>query len=122
MTASLSVSATAGAFFRIRLAERRFAIGVYEGLPADVPRSLDIPRIIRVLSPQMPRMLRPCLPAGFFLFFRPLKGRKPAIGQYKVFLRRLRLKRPQPPFEGCHVMPQPDAAYPAGGDQYALLF
>jgi hypothetical protein len=106
----------------IRLAERRFGIGVDEGLPADVSRSLDITRIIRVLSPQMPMTLRLCLPIGFFFFFRPLKGRKPAFGQYEVFLRRLRLKRPQPPFEGCYVMPQPDAAYPAGGDRDALLF
>jgi hypothetical protein len=105
----------------IRLAKRRFAIGVYEGLPADVSRSLDIPRIIRVLSHQIPRMLRFYLPMSFFLFFRSLKGRKPAFGQYEVFPRRLRLKRPQPPFEGCHVMPQPDAAYPAGEDQYSAL-
>jgi hypothetical protein len=30
-------------------------------------------------------MLRFYLPAGFFFFFRPLKGRKPAFGQYEVF-------------------------------------
>jgi hypothetical protein len=38
-----------------------------------------------------------------------------------VFLCHLRFKRPQPPFEGRPVVPEPDASHPAGGDRDTLF-
>jgi hypothetical protein len=61
-------------------------------------------------------------PVSFLFFLCPLKYGTLAFGEDEVFLRHLCLKRPQPSFEGCQVVPQSDAPDPTGRYPYTLLF
>ena len=83
--------------------------------------ALYVAHVIRVLGPKVAGMLGFRLPARLLFLPGALHRRQLALRKRDSLLRHPGLKRLQPPLEGGKVVPQPDAADPAGGDERAAL-